>query len=155
MLVLTRREGERIVTSNRIRITVQRIDNQVSLSFEAPDDVQIWREEIAPAEMLGRFATADRMAARQLAPGEEKETRVLVRDRERMAPIRFTLQPTAIVILVAQLQLASRHPANQGDSAAWARGFAEYLIDCFSPESQALLNRGWDSAWGTPVAKPE
>ena len=47
MLILTRNQNESIVIDDDIRITVLS-DNygQVRLGIEAPDDVEIWREEI-------------------------------------------------------------------------------------------------------------
>ncbi len=47
MLVLSRSEGQTIVIDGNIRLTVVRIrGGQVRLSFDAPDDVRIDREEI-------------------------------------------------------------------------------------------------------------
>jgi carbon storage regulator len=48
MLVLTREENEKILVGERIKITVVRVypDGRVRLGIEAPDDVEIWREEI-------------------------------------------------------------------------------------------------------------
>ena len=47
MLILTRHQNESIIINDDIRITVLS-DNygQVKLGIEAPDDVEIWREEI-------------------------------------------------------------------------------------------------------------
>ena len=47
MLILTRNQNESIVIDDDIKVTV--ISNrhgQVRLGIEAPDDVEIWREEI-------------------------------------------------------------------------------------------------------------
>ncbi|MFA5633358.1 MAG: carbon storage regulator [Porticoccaceae bacterium] len=47
MLILTRREGETIVVDHDIRITVTRIKGgQVKLGIDAPEDVDIVREEL-------------------------------------------------------------------------------------------------------------
>ncbi len=47
MLVLTRKQGEKIRIGNDIVITVVGInDNQVKIGIEAPSDVKILREEI-------------------------------------------------------------------------------------------------------------
>ena len=52
MLVLSRKLNERIVIDGGIVLTVVKIDrNQVRIGIEAPDDVQVFREEIAPARL--------------------------------------------------------------------------------------------------------
>ncbi len=49
MLVLSRKLGEKIVIGENIRITVVKIDrNQIRIGIEAPGDVPVFREEIAP-----------------------------------------------------------------------------------------------------------
>jgi carbon storage regulator len=49
MLVLSRKLGEKIVIGDNILITVVKIDrNQVRIGIEAPPDVLVYREEIAP-----------------------------------------------------------------------------------------------------------
>ena len=49
MLVLSRKLGEKIVISDNIVLTVVKIDrNQIRLGIEAPSNVAIFREEIAP-----------------------------------------------------------------------------------------------------------
>lgn len=48
MLVLTRKPGEKVVTSNGISVTVAEVKgNRVRLGFDAPDDVRILRAELA------------------------------------------------------------------------------------------------------------
>ena len=50
MLVLSRKLNEKIVIDGGIVVTVVKIDrNQVRLGIEAPDNVRIYREEIASA----------------------------------------------------------------------------------------------------------
>jgi carbon storage regulator len=50
MLVLSRKLGEKILIGDDIVLTVVKIDkNQVRLGIEAPPDVVVFREEIAPA----------------------------------------------------------------------------------------------------------
>ena len=47
MLILTRKPGESIQIGDNIKITV--LDdkhNQVKIGIDAPDDVEIWRDEI-------------------------------------------------------------------------------------------------------------
>jgi carbon storage regulator len=49
MLVLSRKLGEKVVIGEGIILTVVKVDrNQVRLGIEAPKDVQVYREEIAP-----------------------------------------------------------------------------------------------------------
>ena len=49
MLVLSRKLGEKIVIGENIVVTVVKIDrNQIRLGIEAPHDVPVYREEIAP-----------------------------------------------------------------------------------------------------------
>jgi carbon storage regulator len=49
MLVLSRKLGEKIVIGDNIVITVVKIDrNQIRIGIEAPHDVPVYREEIAP-----------------------------------------------------------------------------------------------------------
>ena len=53
MLVLSRKLGEKIVIDNDIVVTVVKLDrNQIRLGIEAPDNVRILREEIAPPRPL-------------------------------------------------------------------------------------------------------
>lgn len=57
MLVLSRKLNEKIVIDGGIVITVVKVDrNQVRLGIEAPGDVSVFREEIAPASVKGRRA---------------------------------------------------------------------------------------------------
>lgn len=49
MLVLSRKLNEKIVIGNNIVVTVVKIDrNQVKIGVQAPVDVPVYREEIAP-----------------------------------------------------------------------------------------------------------
>ncbi len=49
MLVLSRKLGEKIVIGDKIVVTVVKIDrNQIRIGIEAPQDVSVYREEIAP-----------------------------------------------------------------------------------------------------------
>ncbi len=49
MLVLSRKLGEKIVIGDNILVTVVKIDrNQIRIGIEAPHDVPVYREEIAP-----------------------------------------------------------------------------------------------------------
>ena len=49
MLVLSRKLGEKIVIGDNIVVTVVKIDrNQIRIGIEAPHDISVYREEIAP-----------------------------------------------------------------------------------------------------------
>jgi carbon storage regulator len=52
MLVLSRKLGEKIVIGDNIVLTVVKIDrNQIRVGIEAPHEVPVYREEIAPARL--------------------------------------------------------------------------------------------------------
>ena len=52
MLVLSRKLGEKIVIGEDIVITVVKIDrNQIRIGIEAPHDIPVYREEIAPQRL--------------------------------------------------------------------------------------------------------
>jgi carbon storage regulator len=58
MLVLSRKLGEKIVIGDNIVVTVVKIDrNQIRIGIEAPHDVPVYREEIAPQRALKAGAT--------------------------------------------------------------------------------------------------
>lgn len=49
MLVLSRKLGEKIVIGDNIVVTVVKIDrNQIRIGIEAPLEISVYREEIAP-----------------------------------------------------------------------------------------------------------
>ena len=49
MLVLSRKLNEKIIINGNIVVTIVKVDrNQVRIGIEAPEDVSIYREEIAP-----------------------------------------------------------------------------------------------------------
>jgi carbon storage regulator len=52
MLVLSRKLGEKIVIGDSIIVTVVKIDrNQIRLGIEAPHEIPVYREEIAPSRV--------------------------------------------------------------------------------------------------------
>ena len=56
MLVLSRKLGEKIVIGDNIVITVVKIDrNQIRIGIEAPQDVPVYREEIAPPPLAAEI----------------------------------------------------------------------------------------------------
>ena len=62
MLVLSRKQNEKIVIDGGIVITVVKIDrNHVRIGIEAPENVAVFREEIAPARMIAP-STSDSVA---------------------------------------------------------------------------------------------
>ncbi len=64
MLVLSRKLGEKIVIGDNIVVTVVKIDrNQIRLGIEAPHEVSVYREEIAPTR-LGKPITNDPILTR-------------------------------------------------------------------------------------------
>jgi carbon storage regulator len=62
MLVLSRKLGEKIIIGDNIVITIVKIDrNQIRIGIEAPQDVPVYREEIAPLR-VERKSHADTVA---------------------------------------------------------------------------------------------
>jgi carbon storage regulator len=52
MLVLSRKLGQRFQVGDEVRITIVKIDrNSVRIGIEAPEEVTVYREEIAPQEV--------------------------------------------------------------------------------------------------------
>lgn len=71
-------------------------------------------------------------------------------DTERVAellatarPIPLTLSPAAALCLVAQLQLALRHPKNDSQSAELARDFIRVVARHLPDELQELIDAGY------------
>jgi carbon storage regulator len=59
MLVLSRKLGEKVMIGEGIVLTVVKVDrNQVRIGVEAPKDVPVYREEIAPSRLAGALAVA-------------------------------------------------------------------------------------------------
>lgn len=66
MLVLSRKEGQRVVINDNITIVINRIaGNRVSIGIDAPQDVHIMRGELD--KIRREFAEAE-AGAEQLAP---------------------------------------------------------------------------------------
>jgi len=58
MLVLSRKLGEKIVIGDNIVVTVVKIDrNQIRIGIEAPHEVPVYREEIAPKRTADTVST--------------------------------------------------------------------------------------------------
>jgi carbon storage regulator len=63
MLVLSRKLGEKIVIGDNIVVTVVKIDrNQIRIGIEAPHEVPVYREEIAPDRSKAAVAVANEPA---------------------------------------------------------------------------------------------
>jgi carbon storage regulator CsrA len=57
MLVLSRKEGERLVIGEGIVITVVRIDgNRVRIGVQAPPEIRIQREELLDSPFSGMYS---------------------------------------------------------------------------------------------------
>jgi len=72
--------------------------------------------------------------------------RELVALQESGAGLPFTLDPAGAWMLLANLQLALRHPGNNGASASWAREFAsniESRLCAGRPAMSEVARRGW------------
>lgn len=64
--------------------------------------------------------------------------------------IEFATTPGRAFILVAQLQLALRHPGNTGEGATVAYQIAQNLakaICSYVPEAKELIDQGWNPAY--------
>lgn len=65
-------------------------------------------------------------------------------------PIELVTTPARLFILIAQLQLALRHPDNTGSSAEIARDLATNLTEIlciFVPEAREMIEQGWEPAY--------
>ena len=61
MLCLSRREGESVFIGENIKLTIHRVEGKsVRLTFSAPSDVRIDREEILMARALQNLPRTDR-----------------------------------------------------------------------------------------------
>lgn len=70
------------------------------------------------------------------------------------ACIELTVQPTTAIALIGTLQLALRHPGNNGEPAKIMRNLVNILIralDASSPGIGALLRKGDDPTFDVPV----
>ncbi len=68
MLILGRKVGQRLVLGNGVVVTVAAIrGKQVRLGIEAPEDVAVWREEVAQ-DGRGEVPSRESAARRERAP---------------------------------------------------------------------------------------
>lgn len=59
----------------------------------------------------------------------------------------FSIDAATAICIIAQLQLATRHPANNGPSRDVAEKFARQLqqrVIAVCPESETILEMGWN-----------
>ena len=62
MLVLSRKLGQRFQVGSEVRVTIVKIDrHSVRIGIEAPDDVTVYREEIAPKVKTDRPVNAGKV----------------------------------------------------------------------------------------------
>ncbi len=60
MLVLSRKLGEKIVIGDNIVVTVVKIDrNQIRIGIEAPSEIPVYREEIAPQRTAAKIERSE------------------------------------------------------------------------------------------------
>lgn len=65
-------------------------------------------------------------------------------------PIPIGITPSQLFILIAQLQVAQRHPGNTGDSAIAALEMGKRLAEILYqvvPEARATIEQGWDQSY--------
>jgi hypothetical protein len=69
-----------------------------------------------------------------------------LRRTDALPPLVLTMTRAEALQLVAQLQLALRHPKNTGRSAQWTREFARRFEKSFEgfPAVQKLIAAGWN-----------
>jgi hypothetical protein len=72
--------------------------------------------------------------------------------------LTLTVSPDEAWALIAQLQVAARHPINRtyGPSMRLARGVADRLATMFplGPAMQEVMRRGWDPAHDKRLPEP-
>ena len=72
MLVLSRKQGEKVIIGNGIAVTVLEVQgNRVRLGIEAPDDVRILREELS---FFQGEPVVNNQPRRQTAPARKSHT---------------------------------------------------------------------------------
>lgn len=80
----------------------------------------------------------------------EQPSEILRKLADCKQPIEFVTTPSRVLILIAQLQLALRHPGNTGKSAEVAREFITNMTRAVCsqvPEAQELIDMGNNPAY--------
>jgi len=74
-----------------------------------------------------------------------------------LPPIQVVITAPEAFAILAQLQLASRHPANTGATATIARRFARALQQAIAitPTLRTLAEAGWNPACDVPTDHKE
>ena len=67
----------------------------------------------------------------------------LLRELEGHPGVNLHLEGPQAFMLVAELQLALRHPGNTGTAAEVARSVIRVIGDTLGPEARVLIERGW------------
>lgn len=85
---------------------------------------------------------------RQLTPEEQsliEQTHLELKEMDKQGAIPILIPPYGIYALIGNLQLALRHPANQGPSRAIVEDIARQMQSCFPRVSAAyqILEKGW------------
>ena len=96
------------------------------------------------------------IASRETAGNDELQRLLAGPDFQALKaipPVPITLWPGQAFMLLAQLQLALRHPANKGPGAEFARTLARKLQVHLSvnPLLTALCEKGWDPEFDLPI----
>jgi hypothetical protein len=84
---------------------------------------------------------------------DEAEVAAALEYLSRREPLQISIQPMMAWALLAQLQLACRHPRNQGPTRRMVERFARQLQGLIAPEGvlARLAERGWkpeyDQEW--------
>lgn len=77
---------------------------------------------------------------------------------DQAQPLEMAIMPFRAFVLVAQLQLALRHPDNQGSSAEIARDIAtrlQTLLGQIDPAIAEALEQGWNPEFDVTRAEFE
>lgn len=72
------------------------------------------------------------------------------------ADITFNVNFMEAWCLLCQLQIASRHPENKGETSVIAREIIEQVFNALplGPAIREVIRRGWDSNYDQPRSKP-
>lgn len=88
-------------------------------------------------------------------PTDEEMEDLARRLQQMPSPLTLALTPLQAVMLLAQLQLALRHPANRGPASQEAIQLARYVQDmlaAFDPEIGRFVERGWHGCFDAPAS---
>lgn len=98
----------------------------------------------------GEYQSAGRL------DGEDRLADAFVEEAGLLAELpvlELEVTPLQAWLLLSQLQLALRHPANAGVGADFARALAQVLIEYCAPTPalQEMARRGWDPNYDEPA----